>query len=110
MIGLLAFTLFAAAFGAPDRATVVQRVQAELATILKKEAAKLPVDKPVAELGANELDVVEWMMALDEAFRVRIPKDKVFDGKTNKVRTDLSIASMAAIAMEAPPRPGGKKK
>ena len=110
LVGLIAVTLFATAFGAQDRATVVQRVQAELATVLKKEAAKLPVDKPVAELGADELHVVEWVMALDEAFRVRIPNDKVVDGKTKKVRKDLSIASMAAIVMEAPPRPSGKKK
>src|SRR5688572_23484370 len=34
-------------FAASDRAAVVERVRAELATILKKEAANLPIHKSV---------------------------------------------------------------
>ena len=44
---------------AQDKVTIVQRLRAELATLLKKDAAKLPVDKPVATLGADELTVIE---------------------------------------------------
>src|SRR5687768_16375641 len=110
LVALFAAALLTAAFGAHDRAAVVQRVRAELATILKKEAAKLPVDKPVVELGADELDVVEWVMAVEEAFRIEIREDKVVDRKTENTRKDFSIASMVAIVMEAPQRPSSKKK
>ena len=109
-IVLFALGFIAAAFGAQDRAATVQRVRAELATILKKEAAKLPVDKPVVELGADDLDVVEWVMAVEEAFRIEIPDAKVVDPKTKNVRKDFSIASMVTIVMEAPQRSGTKKK
>ena len=66
----------------PALSSVVQRVRAELATLLKKAPATLPVDKPVVDLGADELDVVEWVMAVEEAFRVPIPDDKIVDPKT----------------------------
>ena len=107
---ILAVSLLVVSFGAPDRAAVVQRVRIELATILKKEAAKLPDDKPVVELGADELDVVEWVMAVEDAFRIRITDEQVVDPKTKKVRTDFSILSMAAIVMSAPQSSGGKKQ
>ena len=112
LIVWLAVSFVAVAFGAQDRGAVVERVRAELATVLKKEAAKLPVDKPVVELGANDLHVIEWVMALDEAFHVRIRSDnaKIFDQKTKKVRKDFSITSMVEVVMTAPPRPGAKKK
>ena len=112
LIVWMAFGLVTVIFGAPDRAAVVERARAELARLLKKEAAKLPVDKPVVELGADDLHIIEWVMALDEAFHVRIRSDnaKVFDQKTKKARKDLSITSMAEVVMTAPPRPGAKKK
>jgi acyl carrier protein len=106
---LLALFFLVSAFAAPDRAAVVQRVRAELATILKKEAAKLPIDKPVLELGADELDVVEWVMAVEEAFRVQIPDEKIADKKSEMVRKDFSIASMVTIVMSSLDGSGSKK-
>lgn len=106
---VLLFTVFATAAHAQDRDSVVQRVRAELATLLKKEAAKLPLDKPVLELGADELDVVEWVMAVEEAFRVPIPDDKIVDAKSKKTRKDLSIASMAGVVSDALDTGKGKK-
>lgn len=98
---LLALTLLALPLTAQDRDAVVQRVRVELATILKKEPAKLRVDQPVTELGADELDVVEWVMAVEEAFRVAIPDEKISDPKTNKVRKEFSISDMAGIVVDA---------
>ena len=68
---------------------------------MKKEAAKLPVDKPVTELGADELAVVEWVMALERAYHIRISNEKTVDPKSKTMRKDLSIAKMASIVQEA---------
>jgi len=89
---------------AQDRAAVVQRLRAELAILLNKDVAQLPVDKPVTELGADDLDIVEWQMAAERAFRVDISSDNNFDPK------ELSISSMAEIVLDSPPWPKGKTK
>lgn len=104
LIMLPLFSVFAGPAGAQDRAAITQRVRAELATLLKKDAAKLPVDTPVLKLGADELDIVEWVMAVEEAFKIEIADEKVSDPKTKETRKDFSIASMATIVMETPRR------
>lgn len=101
--------LTAMAEAAPDKEAVVQRARVELATILKKEAARLPVDKPVTELGADELDVVEWVMAVEEAFRVQIPEEKVAGRSGKGIRPDLTITVMATIVMEQAKEGGAKQ-
>ena len=110
VISLVAFALVPAATG-QDAAAVQERVRSELAKLLKKDPAQLPVDKPVTTLGADELTVVEWQMASEKAFRVDIDDDKLFDSKAKgAVRKDLTIASMAGIVAKAKPWPPGKTK
>jgi len=101
---------FAHAVNAQDRAATEQRLRVELAKLLKKDAAKLPLDKPVTGLGADDLTVVEWQMAAERAFRVDIAQDKVFDPKTKATRKDLTISSMAGIVATSKPWPAGKTK
>jgi acyl carrier protein len=86
--------------GAPDRAAVVARLRTELARLLKKDPDRLPVDRPVAELGADDLTVVEWQMAAERAFGVEIDDDALFDAGT-KTKKDLTVASMADIVTRA---------
>jgi acyl carrier protein len=96
---------------AKDQASVVDRLRTELATLLKKKAEQLPADKPVAELGADELTVIEWQMAAERAFRVYIDDEKLFDKKpTLRTRKDLTITSMAAVVAGSKPWPPGKTK
>ena len=101
---------FAPAAIAQDRA-VVERLRAELAKVLKKNPAELPVDKPVVTLGVDDLGVVEWQMAAEKAFRVYIDNDKLFDPKAKgTTRKELTIASMAGIIATSKPWPAGKTK
>lgn len=86
------------AYAAPEK--VVARVRAELATQLGKDAASLPVDKPVESLGADELDVLEWVLAAGDAYSVTIPHDKIVDQKSQKARKNLSISDVADRAQE----------
>jgi acyl carrier protein len=107
----IAALLLASPVNAQDRASIVQRLRAELATLLKKNAAQLPVDKPVKELGADELTVIEWQMAAERAFRVDISDEKLFDTKPSlRTRKDLSITSMAGVVATSKPWPKGKTK
>ena len=96
--------LLASPVSAQDRAAVVQRLRAELAILLNKDAAQLPVDKPVTELGADDLHIVEWQMAAERAFRVDISDNNNLDPK------ELSISSMAEIVLDSPPWPEGKTR
>ena len=109
LVCMLLVALVSSTF-AQDRAAIVERVRAELATVLKKDAAKLPVDKPVAELGADELSVVEWQMASEKAFRVDIEDDRLFDPKSKAIQKNLSISSMAQIVTTSRPWPKGKTR
>jgi acyl carrier protein len=109
-ISLVAFA-FAPAAMAQERATAQERIRTELAKLLKKEPAQLPVDRPVTTLGADELTVVEWQMACEKAFRVDIDNDKLFDPEAKGApRKDLTVASMARIVANSKPWPAGKTK
>jgi acyl carrier protein len=100
MVWILLLALSGNLFAA-DSEAVAQRVRAELATLLKKDAAQLPPNKPVMELGADELTIVEWEMALESAYRgIRLDK-KTENPNTKKIRTDLTIAEMTKIVSEA---------
>src|SRR5688500_8466698 len=107
---LSAFLLLTCTFAAADRATVVERVRAELATLLKKEPASLPINKPVVELGADDLDVVEWAMAVEKAFGVPIPDDRFFDPKSKTTRKSFSIDTMATLVVDGLQKKSGKTK
>jgi acyl carrier protein len=98
---LLALLLFAASsFAASSREAVVERVRAELAKVLKVEPAKLPIEKPVVQLGADDLHFVEWAMAVEKSLGVYIPEEKFVDPKSKSARKDFSIGTMAALVSE----------
>jgi acyl carrier protein len=110
-VSLVAVSLVSAVSG-QDRGAIEQRLRDELAKILKKNAAQLPVDRPVTGLGVDELAVIEWQMAAERAFRVDIADDQLFEPKSSPIRTrkELSIASMAGIVVTAKPWPKGRTK
>ena len=105
---VLSLVLAAGALAA-DRDAVVQRARSELAALLKKDPAQLPIDKSVIELGADDLTVVEWTMALERAYRISISDAKTTDPKSKTTRKDLSIATMASIVVAALDASKGKK-
>ena len=84
-----------------DREAIVGRLRTELARLLKKDVEQLPVDKPVTELGADDLTVVEWQMAAERAFSIDIDDDKLFDTGT-RTRPTLTIAAMAEVVATSP--------
>jgi acyl carrier protein len=75
---------------------VVEKVRAEVATILKKDAAKIDVAKSLVEQGADELDIVEIVMAVEEAFKVEIP-DSAIGETTGEVSKTLTVEKLAEI-------------
>lgn len=75
---------------------IIDRVRKEAAKILKKDAAQVDVSKPLAALGADELDTVEIVMAVEEAFNVEIPDD-VIAGKSDEVSKTLTLQKLAEL-------------
>ena len=79
-------------------APIVAKVRAELASLLKKDPSSLAVDKPVQQLGADELHVVEWVMAIEEAYQIRLPDDKIVEKPSMTARKDLTIVVISDLA------------
>ena len=52
-------------------------MRSEVDTILKKDSAQIDVARPLVAQGADELDVVEIVMAVEEAFKVEIPDSAI---------------------------------
>ena len=52
---------------------MIEKVRQEVAKSLKKEAAQIDVHKPLGDQGADELDIVELVIAVEETFNVEIP-------------------------------------
>ena len=82
----------------------VDRVRAEVAKVLKKDAALVDVTQPLTALGADELDVVEIVMAVEEAFKVEIP-DSVIGEKPGDVSKSLTVLKLAEYVSKQPPKP-----
>ncbi len=69
--------LFCAGCGSKTSQQPIDRVRSEVAEILNKKASQIDVAKPLVEQGADELDIVEIVMALEEAFGKEIPDEAV---------------------------------
>lgn len=82
---------------------IVDRVRKEAAKILKKDVAQVDVTKPFAALGADDLDVVEIVMAVEEAFNVEIPDDAIA-GKSDDVSKTLTVQKLAEIVSRQKPK------
>ena len=70
---ILATLLFCAGCGSQPAQLTIDRVRSEAATILKKDSSQIDVAKPLLAQGADELDLVEIIMQVEEAFKVEIP-------------------------------------
>jgi acyl carrier protein len=56
---------------------IVIRVRAQVAGVLNKRPTDVAMGRALAAQGADELDIVEIIMALEEEFHVTIPDDAV---------------------------------
>ena len=76
---------------------VVEKIRVEVAKILKKD--QIDIRKPLGAQGADELDIVEIVMAVGEAFKVEIP-DNAIGEKPDKIAKTLTIEKLAEIVTE----------
>jgi acyl carrier protein len=74
-------------------------VRSEVATILKKDSAQIDVAKPLVAQGADELDIVEIVMAVEEAFKVQIP-DSAVGENVGEVSKTLTVQKLAEIVVK----------
>jgi acyl carrier protein len=95
MAFFVALLLFVECGSQPAQQTV-ERVRSEVATILKKDSAKIDVSKPLVAQGADELDIVEIVMALEETFKVKIP-DRALGKDVKEISTTLTVQKLAEI-------------
>lgn len=79
---------------------VVDRIKVELARILNKRPKDFDSHKPLVAQGANDLQIVELVLALERTFQVKVP-DAQIAGKTADGSSTVTIEQLAdAIAAE----------
>ena len=78
----------------------VEPVLVLAAKVLNTQAGKLDVNKPLLAQGADELDVVELVMSVEEEFAIEIP-DEELEEKTKEPIKNLNIKKIAlAVAKQ----------
>jgi acyl carrier protein len=61
-----------------------------------KDSAQIDVSKPLVAQGADELDIVEIVLAVEEAFGVEIT-DSVLEGHVGEASKTLTVQKLAEI-------------
>jgi acyl carrier protein len=74
----------------------VERVRSEVAKILQKDSTQIDVAKPLLLQGADELDIVEIVLAVEEAFEVEIPESDIGENVAEVSKT-LTVQKLAEI-------------
>ena len=84
--------------GAADRQQIENGVRDAVAKVLGLEPGEVDVAAPLSKqkVPADELDTVEIVMEVEEAFGVEIP-DADISGPDGGVRADLSVRKLAEI-------------
>jgi acyl carrier protein len=95
-IVVLALAVAFVGCGPTAQPDLVEKVRLEVAKSLKKDAAQINVGKPLGVQGADELDVVEIVMAVEDAFKVEIP-DSAVGEKLDEIAKTLTIQKLADI-------------
>lgn len=92
----LATVLLCVGCGPQSDQHTVERIRSEVAKILKKDSAQIDVAKPLVAQGADELDIVEIVLAVEQAFEVEIPESAI--GETvGEVSKSLTVQKLAKI-------------
>ena len=94
----LALTVIGCGPSSKSPTSVTEKVQQEVAAILKKDSAQIDVRTPLGAQGADELDVVEIVMAVEEAFSVEIP-DSALGEKPDEIAKTLTVQKLADLVI-----------
>lgn len=92
----LAVILFCVGCGSQSDQHTVERIRSEVAKILNKDSAQIDVAKPLVAQGADELDIVEIVLAVEEAFEVEIPESAIGED-VGEVSKSLTVQNLAEI-------------
>jgi len=94
---MLSMILLCGGCGAePGQEKTKERIRSEVARILNRDSAQIDVAKPLGAQGADELDIVEIVLAVEEAFEVKIP-DKAIGEDLGDVTRSLTVQRLAEI-------------
>jgi acyl carrier protein len=74
----------------------VEQVRGEVAKILNKKTTEIDVVRPLMAQGADELDIVEIVMALEEVFKLEIP-DSAIGENYGEACKSLNVQKLAEL-------------
>ncbi|KAG2485015.1 hypothetical protein HYH03_016218 [Edaphochlamys debaryana] len=83
-------------FAAVDKAKVLEEVRSIISTQLGTELDKVAPEAKFVDLGADSLDTVEIMMALEEKFEIALDEDGAEKISTVQEAADMIATQIAA--------------
>lgn len=97
MVAALALSLlYCSGCGTQPEQQTVERVRSEVAAVLNADAAQIDITQPLVAQGADELDIVEIVMAIEDAFGITIP-DRAIGETIDEVSQTLTVQKLAEI-------------
>jgi acyl carrier protein len=77
----------------------LERVREVVAKSLGRDISQIDPQKPLGSQGADELDVVEVVMAVEDALKVEVPDSAIGDKPAEAAKT-LTVQKLAEIVAE----------
>lgn len=99
VIALSALFVVGCGRSATAQPQTLDRIRQVVAKILETEVSQIDVRKPLGSQGADELDIVNVVMALEEEFNVEI-LDSAGGEEPDEVATTLTVQKLADIVAE----------
>lgn len=84
-------------------ADAVDRVRNTVARILKKSPSQIDASKLLVEQGAEELDIMEIVLDIEDEFKVRIP-DSAMGSSPYEIGKVLTVEKLAQVVSGLPKR------
>lgn len=82
---------------------ILTRIQKIFAELLGKPEADIDVTKPIESYGADELDIVEIIMAVEAEFGFEIPDSVIGEKQSDPARKALTIQKLARLIANSQP-------
>lgn len=89
------------AVGTGDTRDAVEKVRNTVARILKKPPAQIDASKLLVEQGADELDIMEVVLDIEEEFKVRIP-DSAIGSTPHQIGKVLTVEKLVQVVSGLP--------
>jgi acyl carrier protein len=99
MLLLFGLMLICTGCGDPEQREVADIVRRRAAELIQTNASGIHANKPLAAHGADEIDIVQLITAMEEEFQIEIP-DLAMGTNAEDISATLTVEKLARIVIE----------